>query len=46
LIVLALYALTTFDNLTRIVGVGGLIAGVLFLRPKGYGGAAATKRAR
>ena len=37
LIVLALYALTTFDNLTRVVGVGGLIAGVLFIRPKGYG---------
>jgi amino acid transporter len=39
LIVLALYALTTFDSLTRIVGVGGLFAGVLFIRPKGYGGA-------
>jgi hypothetical protein len=32
LIVLALYAMTTFDTLTRIVGVGGLVAGVIFLR--------------
>lgn len=37
LIVLALYALTTFDTLTRIVGVGGLVVGVLFMRPRGYG---------
>jgi len=37
LIVLALYALTTFDGLTQLVGVGGLVAGVLFFRPRGYG---------
>jgi amino acid transporter len=37
LIVLACYAMTTFDTLTQIVGVGGLIAGVVFLRPRGYG---------
>jgi amino acid transporter len=36
LIVLALYAFTTFDNLTRIVGVGGLLLGVVFMRPGGY----------
>ena len=36
LIVLAVYALTTFDNLTRIVGVGGLVLGVVFMRPRGY----------
>jgi amino acid transporter len=37
LIGLALYALTTFDTLTRVVGVGGLLLGVAFLRPRGYG---------
>ena len=41
LFALALYALTTFDTLTRVVGVGGLALGVLFLRPRGYGGATA-----
>jgi amino acid transporter len=41
LIALAIYALTTFDTITRVVGVGGLLAGVLFLRPRGYGGAPA-----
>jgi len=40
LIVLALYAFTTFDTLTRIVGVGGLLLGAVFMRPKGYGKAA------
>jgi len=45
LIVLALYALTTFDNLTRIVGVGGLVAGVVFLRPRGYGAVRAAEEA-
>jgi amino acid transporter len=40
LIVLGLYALTTFDWLTRVVGVGGLLLGVVFLRPRGYGSAA------
>jgi amino acid transporter len=38
LVLLAIYALTTFDTLTRIVGVGGLILGVAFIRPRGYGG--------
>jgi amino acid transporter len=42
LIVLALYALTTFDTLTRVVGVGGLGLGILFLRPRGYGAATAA----
>jgi len=36
LIVLAVYALTTFDTLTRVVGLGGLLLGVVFLRPRGY----------
>ena len=44
LIALGLYALTTFDMLTRIVGVGGLLLGAVFLRPRGYG--AAPKRSR
>jgi len=46
LIVLALYALTTFDTLTRVVGIGGLIVGVLFLRPRGYRGGPQTGAAQ
>ncbi len=37
LAVLAVYAFMTFDVMTRVVGVGGLLVGVLFYRPKGYG---------
>jgi amino acid transporter len=37
LIVLAAYALFTFDTLTRIVGIGGLAIGIIFWRPRGYG---------
>ena len=33
---LGAYALSTFDLLTRIVGVGGLLLGLVFWRPKGY----------
>lgn len=36
LILLALYAFTTFDTMTRVVGVGGLLLGAVFMRPKGY----------
>lgn len=36
LIVLAIYALTTFDRTTNIVGVGGLIAGIIFFRPRRF----------
>ncbi|GAB0120200.1 putative amino acid permease [Acidisoma sp. 7E03] len=36
LFVLGLYAFTTFDMLTRIVGLGGLLIGLLLFRPKGY----------
>jgi amino acid transporter len=36
LISLGIYAVSTFDTTTRIVGLGGLIAGVLFFRPRGY----------
>jgi amino acid transporter len=36
LIILAGYALFTFDTLTRVVGVGGLVLGIIFWRPGGY----------
>ena len=36
LIVLGLYAITTFNLITKIVGVGGLLIGVVFFRPSGY----------
>lgn len=38
LIVLGLYAITTFDTLTKIVGIGGLLVGIVFYRPSGYRG--------
>jgi amino acid transporter len=31
------YAFLQFDTLTRIVGLGGLMLGMLFFRPRGYG---------
>ena len=36
LVTLGIYAISTFNTTTRIVGIGGLIAGVLFFRPGGY----------
>jgi amino acid transporter len=39
LIVLGIYAITTFNTLTKIVGIGGLLIGVVFFRPKGWKGA-------
>jgi len=36
LMTLGIYALTTFDMTTRIVGIGGLVAGILLFRPGGY----------
>ena len=36
LIVLAIYAVASFDRLTAIVGVGGLLAGALFFRRHGW----------
>jgi amino acid transporter len=36
LIVLGLYAITTFNTVTQIVGVGGLLIGIIFFRPSGY----------
>lgn len=36
LILLGLYALSTFDSLTKIVGIGGLVIGILFYRMSGY----------
>lgn len=34
---LGLYALTTFNMTVKIVGIGGLVIGILFYRPSGYG---------
>jgi amino acid transporter len=42
LIILGIYAITTFDNLTKIVGIGGLFIGVVLFRPKGWGGVPAA----
>lgn len=36
LILLGLYALTTFDTVTTIVGIGGLFVGIIFFRPKRF----------
>lgn len=36
LIVLGVYAVTTFDLVTNIVGIGGLAAGILFFRPRRF----------
>jgi hypothetical protein len=37
LIVLGLYAISTFNMTTKIVGIGGLLIGIVFFRPGGYG---------
>ncbi len=37
LFILGVFALTTFNTTTQIVGIGGLVAGIIFYRPKGYG---------
>jgi amino acid transporter len=37
LFVLGVYAFSTFSMMTKIIGVGGLLAGILFYRPSGYG---------
>ncbi len=34
---LGLYALTTFNLTVKVVGIGGLVIGILFFRPSGYG---------
>ena len=36
LMALGIYAISTFNTTTRIVGIGGLAAGILFFRPGGY----------
>jgi amino acid transporter len=36
LIVLGVYAMTTFDKVTDIVGIGGLIVGIVFFRPRRF----------
>jgi hypothetical protein len=37
LIILGLYAITTFNEITKIVGIGGLLIGIVLFRPKGWG---------
>ncbi|OYY02051.1 MAG: hypothetical protein B7Y73_09755, partial [Acidocella sp. 35-58-6] len=37
LFVLGIYAITTFNLTTQIVGIGGLVLGIVFYRPNGYG---------
>lgn len=37
LIILGLYALSTFNMTVKIVGIGGLLIGIIFYRPSGYG---------
>ena len=34
---LGLYALTTYNTTVKIVGIGGLVIGIIFFRPSGYG---------
>jgi amino acid transporter len=41
LLALGAYAISTFDLITNAVGIGGLIAGVVFFRPQGRATAAA-----
>jgi hypothetical protein len=37
LIGLGVYAITTFNFITQVVGVGGFLLGILFFRPRRYG---------
>jgi amino acid transporter len=37
LVILGVYAFTTFNTMTKIVGLGGLLIGIIFYRPSGYG---------
>ncbi len=36
LIVLGIYAITSFDRVTALIGVGGLLLGFVFFRPRGW----------
>ncbi|MDE1923346.1 MAG: APC family permease [Gammaproteobacteria bacterium] len=36
LIALGLYAISTFDTVTKLVGIGGLVSGIVFYRRLGY----------
>jgi amino acid transporter len=42
LIGLGIYAITSFDLITKIVGIGGLVAGIVFFRPQGHAMSRAT----
>jgi hypothetical protein len=37
-----LYAITTFNEVTKIVGIGGLLIGIVLFRPKGWGASSAV----
>jgi predicted lysophospholipase L1 biosynthesis ABC-type transport system permease subunit len=37
LFVLGIYAISGYNLVTKIVGIGGLAIGILFFRPSGYG---------
>jgi amino acid transporter len=37
LILLGIYAISSFNMTTKIVGIGGLLIGIVFFRPHGYG---------
>jgi len=43
LIVLGIYAMATFDTVTDVVGIGGLLAGIVFFRPRRFTVEAAPK---
>jgi amino acid transporter len=42
LIGLGIYAIATFDLITKMAGIGGLVAGIVFFRPQGHGMSRAT----
>ena len=46
LIALGVYATSTFDPVTNAVGIGGLVAGILFFRPRRFVVAAVSGHAR
>ena len=41
-----LYAITTFNLVTQLVGIGGLAVGILFFRPRRYAARCSAHQAR
>jgi amino acid transporter len=37
ILLLGIYAITTFDFITKVVALGGFLLGIVFFRPRGYG---------